>query len=727
MPQEKTITLEIIREGDTLKMSIAEQKDLSATLRHYSQHKVDFAEIDKLCHEVTLLLNKPGFDDFSFLRSLKKATQALWDHLLTRSVKEKLRANLNYNLLLEIDEELIFIPWELLYDGDNFLSLNFNLGRLVRTQSKAPVPDYRSLSHVFKMLVLANPTNDLKAAYLEGLSIRNQFDRKHRNIRIDFKSTSIDKLYVKKNICDYDIVHFAGHCEYGYHNAKESGWVLSDGNFGVGDILRLGSGSSLPALVFSNACHSAPLSKEGLIDFDYQKKNYSLAGAFLFSGVRHYIGSIRKIEDKASLTFAKEFYHNLTLGKSLGESLRLSRLKLVKDYGLSSMHWANYLLYGDPGFILFKPKQNNSKVKKSVVLPKRWLSRFLLLMALGSLLAWLYFLLPTINPSAYFLFLKSKALFAKGANQEVITAGKRIIAKDKNFLDIYPILADTYLKIGERDNAVKYYFDYVLLAEKLKDNRHLAAAYISIGWFYHLDGEYKKARDFYEKALALSRKLRDKLNEAVALRRMAVWHIDHSDYDLALELLTKSSEINRQRQHLDNYRYNLACDYFDIGLVFSNKDDFAAAEEFYRKSRKLFEKVNLKNELSDYYFNLGEIYSFEKQYEKALAFYLMGLKIDLNQGNKMNLASDYNMIGELYLEMDRFIEAESNFNQALTISKEIKSRPDIAGTYYNLGILYKKLGRMSKSKEYLRNAQEIYGIIDPLAYEEVKKEILSLN
>ncbi len=34
---------------------------------------------------------------------------------------------------------------------------------------------------------------------------------------------------------------------------------------------------------------------------------------------------------------------------------------------------------------------------------------------------------------------------------------------------------------------------------------------------------------------------------------------------------------------------------------------------------------------------------------------------------------------------------------------------------------------MSKSKEYLRYAQEIYGIIDPLAYEEVKKEILSLN
>ncbi len=725
MTQESAITLEIIREGDTLKMSISEHRELSATLRHYSQHKVDFSEVDRLCHEITLLLNKTNLNDPLFLRSLEKTAHALWDHLLTRSVKEKLRQSLNYNLLLEIDEELIFIPWELLHDGDNFLSLSFNLGRLVRTQSKAPPLDYRSLGHVFKMLILANPTNDLKASYLEGLNIRNQFDRKHRNIRIDFKSTDIDKLYVKKNICDYDIVHFAGHCEYGYHNNKESGWVLSDGNFSIQDILRLGSGASLPALVFSNACHSAPLSKEGLIDSNYQRKNYSLAGAFLFSGVRHYIGSIRKIEDAASLAFAKEFYHNLTLGKSLGASLRLARLKLAKDYGIFAMHWANYLLYGDPSFILFKPKP--AKLKKRLILPKILLVRSLVLLLFITLAVSLYFFLPTINPNAYMLFLRSKALFAKGANQEVITIGKQVIAQDKDFLDIYPILADTYNKIGDRENAVKYYFDYVIIAQKMNDNKHLATAYISIGWFYHLDGEYKKAKEFYDKALNLSRKLKDKLNEAVALRKLAVWNIDNNNYDLALELLTKSSEINRQRQHNNMHRYNLACDYFDIGLVFSNKNDFITAEEFYRRSRKLFEKVNLKNELSDYYFNLGELYFFEKQYEKALNSYLTGLKIDREQGNKRNLASDYNMIGELYLEMDRIIEAESNFNLALTISEEIKSRPDIAAASYNLGILYKRTGKKNKSKEYLRRAQEIYGIIDPLAYEEVKKEILNLN
>jgi tetratricopeptide (TPR) repeat protein len=67
-------------------------------------------------------------------------------------------------------------------------------------------------------------------------------------------------------------------------------------------------------------------------------------------------------------------------------------------------------------------------------------------------------------------------------------------------------------------------------------------------------------------------------------------------------------------------------DYFDIGLVFTNKDDYTSAKEFYAKSRLLFEQLNLKNELSDCYFNIGEICLFEKKYQEALDNYMQGLR-----------------------------------------------------------------------------------------------------
>jgi tetratricopeptide (TPR) repeat protein len=724
MQQERTLVLEIIREGDVLKMGIFERREISATLRHYSQQRVDFNEVDQLCREITALLGCVNPEEPHILRGLEKASHALWDHLLTRQVKEKLKAGLNSSLLLEIDEELIFIPWELLNDGENFLCLIFNLGRLVRTKSKIAASEYRSPAHLSRMLILANPTNDLKSAYLEGLSIRNQFDRKHAGIRIDFKSTNIDRLYVKKYICDYDIVHFAGHCQYSHKSPKESGWVLSDGNFSIQDIMRLGAGSCLPALVFSNACHSALPAQEILIDSDYQKQSYSLASAFLFSGVRHYIGAIRRIEDKASLAFAREFYYHLVSGKPLGLSLRLARIKLLKDYGVAAMHWANYLLYGDPGFILFA--QKHLRQKKKLAIPKKYL-RQVIIFASAILLAALFLMLVRLfNPASRILYLNAKRLSSRGENARAIKEAQKLIARDRGFLDAYPLLGDTYHRIGEREKAVKCYFDYMLAAQGRNDSRHLVSAYLSIGWFYQLDGEYKKAREFYEKAISLSRQADDRLNEAVALRRLAAWNIDRRDYEAALQLLTKSSEINRQRQHLAAHRYNLACDYFDIGLVFSNQDDTAAAQEFYRKSRELFERADMKSELSDYYFNLGELYTYEKQYGRALDSYLAGLNLDLAAGDKRNLASDYNMIGELYLEMDNFAEAELNLNRALEASEGINSRPDIAASCHNLGILYRKTGKKAKSRQFLRRAQEIYSEIDPLAYAEVKEEILSL-
>ena len=730
MQEEKTFILEITRQDDLLKMSIFEPKDTHLTLKQYSQHRVEFNEIDRLCQEVTAVLNKAGsLQDPGLIKSLQKTTQALWGHLLSRSVKEKLKVIQPANLVLTIDEELINIPWELLYDGVNFLCLNFNLGRLVRTKSFGAPAQYRSPTHIFKMLILANPTADLKCAYQEGLNIKNQFSHKHLNVHVDFKSTNIDRLYVKKNLCDYDIIHFAGHCEYDQHNAKNSGWVLSDGKFSIPDVLNMGQAASLPALIFSNACYSARSSAPGFIDPDYQKKNYSLAAAFLFSGVRHYVGSIRKIEDSAAIGFAKEFYHHLILGKSVGESVRLARVRLVRDYGIISLHWTNYLLYGDPSFILFKPKPKVLKHKYKINLRpgKKWLVRFFILSAAIAIFICLSICLPTLNPGSYYLYLKSQRLFNQGANPEVIRLTNRIIKQDPDFADSYRLLADTYLRLGSKDLALKNYFDYALLAEKKNDFKRLCSGYIEIGWFYQSEGDSPKALDFYNKALDLSRKHNDKLNEAVALRKLAVWHIDKEEYDLALELLTKSAEINRQGQHLHAYRYNLACDYFDIGLVFANKNDFKAAEEFYRKSQAIFQKLKLKHELSDYYFNLGELYLFEKQYHKALDYYLRGLRIDQTQGNRLNLPSDYNMVGELYLEMNRLPEAEQAFTQAIELARDIRSQPELASAYHNLGLLYKKMGKKNKTKEYLRLAQEIYALIDPLAYQEVKDEILGLD
>ncbi|MDI6758480.1 MAG: tetratricopeptide repeat protein [Candidatus Omnitrophota bacterium] len=730
---QNPLVLEIFKQDKALKMSLFEQKELASTLRHYSQHAVSFGEINKLCQEITFTLNKANRNsvlDSAVFKNLVKTGQLLFDQLLTRPVKERLKSTHDIDLILFLDEELINIPWELLYDADNFLSLKFNLGRLVRTEKEALRIQYRASLNVPKMLILADPTNDLRSSYLEGVNIRNQFDRKRSNIHIDFKSTRIDKSYVKKNFSDYDIVHFAGHSEFQLNNLEKSGWLLSDGIFSIQEILAMGATVSLPALVFSNSCQvPALLQDEPLVLPDYQEKNYTLAAAFLFSGVRHYIGTIRKIEDKVSFTFARYFYTHLILGKTVGEAVRLSRLKLIKEYGITAVSWGSYLLYGDPGFVLFKPlfKKSVPGVKINLSRYKKHLTWVLAAIALVFLCVFLWVWLPTVNPSTYFLFLESKKFFLKGANRDTISYCSRIIKNEPLFLSAYPLLGDAYQRIGDKEDSLKYYFDYARVSEKRNDKNNLVSAYIGIGWIYHLQTEYSKAFDFYEKALSLSQETKNKLSEADVLGKLAVWYMDKKNNDKALELLTKSSEINRQRQHILRHRYNLACDYFNLGLLFTNKADLAAAKDFYEKSFDLFTRLKLKYELSDYYFNIGEIYSFQKEYQKALNCYMKGLDIDLAWGHKPNIAGDYNMIAELYVEMNNLSKAEEFFKQVVSVARSIDASSELANGYYNLAKLYKKLNRKNKVREYLRLAQEIYRKLDLERFQKIKEEFLVLN
>ncbi|MFZ2357440.1 MAG: CHAT domain-containing protein [Candidatus Omnitrophota bacterium] len=723
-----SLVLEISKSSEMLKMSIFEQKDLAQTIRYYSQLTISSCELDKLCNEIVVTLNrtnKRGDLDANSFRSLEKTGQLLWDHLFTKTVKDKLKSTTLKDLVLSLDEDLIGIPWELLYDGKEFLCLKFNLGRLIKTKEQFTPGEYRSASTMPKMLILANPTNDLKSSYLEGVQIKNQFERKKREISIDFKSTQIDTLYVKKNLRDYDIVHFAGHCEYDAFDSKKSGWLLSDGRFSIQDIIALGETLSLPSLVFSNACNSASLAEKPM-EIDYQDKTYNLASAFLYSGVRHYIGTIRKIEDSISLFFANEFYSKLVSGKSVGECLRLARLGSIKEYGINSIAWASYLLYGDTNFVMFKQKIPSGKleIKRKAVFLKKFLALVSLAAFILSVFISLYIWLPTINPSTYLLFAKTQELFKEGRNHETIEVCEKIIKKDPMFLAAYPLIGEAYKRLGKREEAIKYYFDYAIYSEKKHDNKSLNSAYIEIGWLYQLTGQYPKAFEFYNKAIALAKENKDALNEAAGLRKLAVWYIDKENYNQALELLMKSSEINRGKEFIKAHRYNLACDYFDIGLVFANKEDFKTAREFYQKSQALFKKMKLKEELSDCDFNLGEMYLFEKQYKIALDFYLKGLKKDQLQDNKPNLASDYEMIGELYLEMGNLVEAEFYFKQSVTLAAQINAPLELASASYNLGLLYKQKQNKFKAREYLRKAQEIYSLIDTPTYQRVKQTSL---
>ena len=557
MQETNTWILEITSHEKYLSMSLHE-KEQQFPLKAISTVPIDFTKIKQLNSEIIAIINRADRRKTlteDSIGEFKKNTRLLYDLLFSRQIKNQLTSLESVNLVLSLDEKLISIPWELLFDGKDFLCLKFNLGRSIRTQNSPLQPPYRSIPVKPKMLIFANPTGDLKSAYQEGLHIKNCLTKRGK-ISVDFKAQDIDSNYVCKNLRDYDIIHFAGHCEYNGKNPEESGWVLSDGWFSARDFLTLGENATLPSIVFVNACQSARVTDD-LLNSQAQNNIYSLAQAFLFAGVRHYLGSFWRVEDNFSKEFAEEFYNQVTNDQSIGKAARLARLRLFRHYGISAIAWAGYVLYGEPSFVLISsPVTNARNILANAGFAKFFLPFFqhrhrsdgaknhllfsnktkvvifsLVLLIIISLVSAKF--LPTLHPSSYFLFSKAEHFYTQGNNHQSIGSLSQIIKQDPLYLSAWRLRGDIYFRLGKFPAALGDYSDYARYSERKSDFKHLATAYIKIAWTYHMWGDYQKSKELYQKALSLSQKHQDKLNEADAMARLAVWYIDKGDNETA--------------------------------------------------------------------------------------------------------------------------------------------------------------------------------------------------
>jgi class 3 adenylate cyclase/CHAT domain-containing protein/tetratricopeptide (TPR) repeat protein len=349
----KLLQLEITREQGRLKVSAYEQAAGEvSTVRHYEELPVSIDRVGERCHEIVRTLNsanRKGRLNRDVLIKLREIGQVFRDELFTLNVKNRVSESEADHLILNLDDQLVHVPWELLHDGKQFLCQRFNMGRLVKTRQSISDGRSRLLGRPLKMLILADPKGDLKGAYEEGTQIRDFMDRDKDLVSVSLRSDNITPDFIRAKIRNFDLIHFAGHSDYDKENPGESGWRLSDGIIKAKEIRKMAGTAAMPALIFSNACQSARTEEWGIKE-DFQDEIFGLANAFILSGVKHYIGTFWEILDDPSKTFALEFYKNLLKGMTMGEAVRLARMELIDQYGEETIVWASYLLYGDPTF-----------------------------------------------------------------------------------------------------------------------------------------------------------------------------------------------------------------------------------------------------------------------------------------------------------------------------------------------------------------------------------------
>jgi CHAT domain-containing protein len=346
-----TIFLDVLLQDSIIKISFNEGEEINGTLTHYEEMKIDLEQLRQTMEAVQQnfqLANNLGGGSSQTLDELRRRGSDLYDLLFNSGLKRRLADTTAQYLMLNMNEEALPIPWEILYDGQQFMGRRFAMGRHVRTSEKA-LGKSRPAPLCASMLVVSNPSEDLYSSSQEGVAISSEFAGSSR-VKVHLINGALRRGDAIAQLRECDIFHYSGHARFEADQPGQSGWILSDGRLTINDIKeRLAGGDALfPSLVFCNACQSGQAA-EG------RGENVSsgMAGAFLLAGVRHYIGTFWEVLDAPSGDLAVIFYRRLAAGHSIGKALQAARERLATDRGETNLIWASYVLYGDPRRIFF--------------------------------------------------------------------------------------------------------------------------------------------------------------------------------------------------------------------------------------------------------------------------------------------------------------------------------------------------------------------------------------
>jgi CHAT domain-containing protein/Flp pilus assembly protein TadD len=352
--------LTVRRHGDMITMDLAEVAPVVPRSQTPIEEQL-LTEINEELARITALANKATAiqaSDATHRADLSRYSTAalqrlgglIFSHLFPIPTRRRLAEVGPADLFLRLDDQLVHVPWELAFDGQDFLCSKFRIGRQVISLQPPPFqrPEGDRRGDRVRMLIIVDPTETLPSAVEEADCIGELLEA-YDNLDLSvIGGRQLRKIDVLQALSDCDLVHFAGHAVFDPRQPQSAGWVLHDGMVTAAEISRV---EHPPVLVFSNACQ-AGLTTPWQPNAVYQGQAFGIGSAFLLAGTQNYIGTFCVIYDADSAAFAVDFYRQVLQGRAIGAALEVARASARRYVERPNLLWASYVHYGNPTFRL---------------------------------------------------------------------------------------------------------------------------------------------------------------------------------------------------------------------------------------------------------------------------------------------------------------------------------------------------------------------------------------
>src|SRR5579859_3753970 len=260
------------------------------------------------------------------------------------------------------------------------------------------------------------------------------------------------------------------------------------------------------------------------------------------------------------------------------------------------------------------------------------------------------------------------------------------------------------LLYGEEDyeHALESEHKAIFIFEALQDPE-LAVAYIHLGNILTVQGNYREAADYYDRALKLSEAHNDKANVARSLYNLGNCYQYLGNPRLALEQYKKSMEVSQAL----GLEVGLAHNTEAIGELYHAQGDYDLALAYYQQSLHFKEKIKNRKEIANALSDISMLYRDIGKDALALDYARKALKLDEAADDKEGGAESLRIYGELLQKHGKYSEALERYQTGLAWAEATGSKYTIAQILLGMSELCSVRKDYLHSLEYAQRAAEI--------------------
>jgi CHAT domain-containing protein/Tfp pilus assembly protein PilF len=256
-------------------------------------------------------------------------------------------------------------------------------------------------------------------------------------------------------------------------------------------------------------------------------------------------------------------------------------------------------------------------------------------------------------------------------------------------------LGSLQLQAGQTQKAKDYFNQALQIWRKVGNRNGEALALNDIGRAYGDLRHPQEALEFFNQALPLWREAGNRRGEALTLNNIGRVYSDLGQEQHALENLNQALPIWREvgNHHGEASTLNA------MGRVYSDMGQEQKAMELFNQALPYWREAADRNGEALTLDNLGRVYAALGQGQKAIEFYNQALPIWRATGNRHGEASTLNSIGRAYADMGQLQNGLEFYNQALPAWRDVGDRSGVALTLNNIGRVYADQGQKQKALE----------------------------